>query len=173
MDIHFEGQYDKELFQQALGLVQRQSLLSRILRLTAIFLASIVIGIAVYNWIASGIFEFAKFARSIIAVALLGYYYVSPYISQRVTINNLFSDVTLRTMRGHANTQGVFLSSPNSQPDVSFEWKVFFRVGKKNGLLSLYTSDGTVALFHRNFFADESDWHQFEQLVDQKVKEPK
>jgi hypothetical protein len=173
MDISFEGQYDKRMFRQALGLVQRQSAFSRISRWLAMFLALLVIGYWLYTWATTGVFEVARLTRHLITAVLLGYYCISPYFSQWAAVNSLFANTNLRTMHGHVNTQGVFISSPNSQAEATFEWKRFFRKGKKDELISLFTMDGTLAVFHSNFFACESDWHQFEQLVDQKIKEIK
>jgi hypothetical protein len=174
MEILFLGHYNRKMFSDGLRLVERNSPIKIILRWLALGLSLVVVGIGLYNWISTGaeIYEISRIFRHLITALLLGYYYVSPYISRWQTISKLFQAASERTMQGKVTLDGITIG-PASASYALFKWETFFRKGRKEQLVALLTTSGNLALFHRDFFQSESDWQRFLQLVEQRVHEPK
>jgi hypothetical protein len=174
MDIHFLGKYDKKMFLQATRLVEKRSAIGTALRWLSLLLALFVIANGIYTWIAEDltVAESSKLARHGVTLVLLGYYYIQPYFSQRRRVTGLFSKGIYRIMQGIASVECIQINPPGQQA-VMFSWGQFYRKGKKDNLLAILTLDGNLAIFHRDFFQSDSDWNRFNQLVDQKVIEPK
>lgn len=173
MEVLFHGTYDKGMFLEALKLSEKRPVLNMIFRYLALGLSIIVIAGTLYSWIVEGVdpTKAGRLIRGLITAGLLGYFYFSAIISRNRSIANLFKSGPKRTMQGIVNFEGVMIGTPPNC--VMLNWDRFMSKGEKGPLLSLMTIDGSVAVFHRDFFTAESDWQRFKQLVNQKVIEPK
>lgn len=173
MEVTFYGTYDKNMFIEAMRLVEKETPLVKFLRYFALIFSIAVIGITLYTWIITG-FESSyipRMIRNLITAAIIGYYYFSGLISRRRLLANLFRTGSERPMQGNATMEGISIG-PNEGKTL-FKWDTFTSKGEKGKLLALMTTNGSVAVFHRDFFATESDWQRFRQLVNQRVIEPK
>lgn len=173
MEVSFRGTYDKKMFLEALKLSEKRSVLNTVFRYLALGLSIIIIAGTLYGWAVEGIdpSQIGRLIRGLITAGLLGYFYFSAIISSNRSVANLFKSGPQRVMQGISNFEGVMIGTPPHT--VMLSWDRFIRKGEKGPLLSLMTIDGSVAVFHRDFFASDSDWQRFKQLVNQKVIEPK
>ena len=173
MEISFHGLYDKQMFLEALKLSEKRSALNTFFRYLALGLSLIVIGGTLYAWAVEGVdpTKTVRLVRGLITAAALGYFYFSAIISRNRSIAHLFKSGPKRTMHGNVNVEGIMIGTPPHS--TMLNWDRFMSKGEKGQLLSLMMIDGTIAVFHRDFFANESDWQRFRQLVNQKVIEPK
>lgn len=174
MDIAFRGKYDKQMFLQGLRLVERTSVINKVLRWLSLALVIFVIANEIYTWLTADptMWESARLIRHAVTALLLGYYYLSPHIARWSRTAALFKNEPYRIMQGLANLEGIRIGPAGGQ-QVMFPWGQFYRKGKKGQLIAILTLDGNMALFHRDFFETESDWNRFNQLVEQRVIEPK
>lgn len=173
MEVFFNGTYDKAMFLEALKLSERRSALNTFFRYLALSLSLIVIAGTLYAWVVEGVdpTKIGRLIRGFITAAALGYFYFSAIISRNRSVAHLFKSGPKRTMQGNVNAEGIMIGTPPHSNMLN--WDRFMSKGEKGQLLSLMTIDGSVAVFHRDFFANESDWQRFRQLVNQKVIEPK
>ena len=173
MEVTFYGTYDRQMFIDALNLTNRKSTLNTVLRYLALALALFIIGGSVYAWTVEGMDQskLGRIARNVITGSLIGYYYFSPIITQKRVIASLFRSGPERTMQGKADLEGITIGPKDHK--VMIKWDRFVSKGEKIGLFALMTVDGSVAVFHRDFFATETDWHRFRQMATQRVIEPK
>lgn len=173
MEVTFYGTYDKQMFLEALRLTEKRSVLGSIFRYLALGLAIFIVGGTIYAWIAEGMdqSDVGRLARNLITGLLFGYYYFSGIITRNRSIANLFHSGPERVMSGTVNLQGIIIGTEENQ--ILLEWSRFASKGESGKLFALMTVDGSVAVFHRDFFATESDWQRFRQLANQKVIEPK
>jgi hypothetical protein len=174
MEIPFDGAYDKRTFIRGLRLIEKPSLSRRILRWFILIILLFAVGAGIYAWVKEGATtsSLPNLARPALTTVLLGYYYVSPYLSRRIKTDRLFRDKPSRRMSGIVDVEGV-LVGPLSGKNARFQWNRFVRKNRQDQLVALLTVDGTIALFHRSFFQSEPDWSRFLQLVDKRVIEPK
>ena len=173
MEVLFNGAYDRKMFLEALKLSEKRSSLNTFFRYLALILSLIVIAGTLYGWIVEGVdpTKTVRLIRGLITAALLGYFYFSAIISRNRSVANLFKSGPKRTMQGSVNFEGIVVGTPPHS--TTLNWDRFMSKGEKGPLLSLMTIDGSVAVFHRDFFGSESDWQRFRQLVNQRVIEPK
>lgn len=173
MEVTFYGTYDKQMFLEALRLTEKRSVLSSIFRYLALGLAIFIVGGTIYAWIAEGMdqSDVGRLARNLITGLLFGYYFFSGIITRNRSIANLFRLGPERVVSGTVNLEGIIIGTKENQ--VLLEWNRFAGKGENGKLFALRTVDGSVAVFHRDFFATESDWQRFRQFANQKVIEPK
>lgn len=173
MEVLFNGSYDRKMFLEALKLSEKRPVLNTVFRYVALALSLIVIVGTLYGWAVEGVdpIQTGRLIRGLITAALLGYFYFSAIISRNRSVASLFRSGPRRTMQGSVNLEGVTIGTPPQS--ALLDWNRFMSKGEKGPLLSLMTVDGSVAVFHRDFFATESDWQRFRQLVNQRVIEPK
>ncbi len=170
MDIHFDGQYDKKIFLQALRLVQRTGWVNRALRYVALCAALVLLSSYVYTWIT----EASQAGYRLVAAALLLVYAAIPLIKTWQVTGRLFSERPVRNISGRANSSGLILISrmaPGRERQIL--WKDFRRYGQSGQLFGLLASDGTLWVLQRSFFSSESDWNRFQQLVKMHISQPK
>lgn len=173
MEVKFYGTYDKKMFTEALRLTERLPKLSIIFRYFALGLSLLIIVGTIYGLITEGWgqAETGRVLRNLAAAIFIGYFYFSGMIARSRSIANLFRAGPERTMQGNINPEGVTLGTTNQ--NVIIPWDRFISKGEKEQLFALMTVDGSMAVFHRDFFATESDWQRFRQFANQKVIEPK
>jgi hypothetical protein len=172
MEITFFGTYNKAMFLEALRLTEKQPTRVMVFRYLALGLALLIIGGSLYAWFSAGMdrSDLPQLARNIITALIIGYYYFSQLLSRQRLLNNLFRSGPERTMQGNASLEGITLGPKEDQ--VTIPWERFGSKGEKDKLFAMLTVDGSVAVFHRDFFATESDWQRFKQLSNQRVIEP-
>lgn len=172
MEVTFYGTYDQKMFIDALNLTNKKSTLNTVLRYLSLVLALFIIGGSLYAWTIEGMDQskISRIARNVITGSLIGYYYFSPVIAQKRVIAGLFRSGPERTMQGKADPEGITIGPKDHK--VLIQWDRFIGKGEKDGLFALMTVDRSVAVFHRDFFATESDWQRFRQLANQRVIEP-
>lgn len=172
MDVAFYGTYDKPMFLEALRLTERNTRLVTVFRFLALVLSVLIIGGTLFAWLSGGMdqSDLPRLARNIITALIIGYYYFSGLLARQRLLKSLFSSGREQTMQGNANPEGISLGSKNNK--VLFKWEQFVSKGERGAIYALLTTDGAVAVFHRDFFATESDWQRFKQLADQRVIEP-
>src|SRR5512141_3220951 len=109
MEIGFDGTYDRKTFERALGMLERRSLLQKIIRWLALPLLLFSLGMGVYQWLQEGASAagLSKLARPVFLALLLGYYYLGPYISRWSRTRALFKDSASRRMLGQAGLEGI------------------------------------------------------------------
>jgi len=173
MEVTFNGTYDKEMFIEAMRLTERQTVLGKVFRYLALGLAILVIGGSLYAWFTEGMdsADLPRLARNIITALIIGYYYFSNILSRRSLLAKLFDSTPKRTMQGNASVAGIAIG-----PDAGktlFKWEQFTSKGERGNIYALLTTDGSVAVFHKDFFTDETDWQRFKQMANQRVIEPK
>ena len=173
MEVTFYGTYDQQMFLDAIKLTDKKSTLNTVLRYLALVLALVIIGGSLYAWYIEGMDQskLSRIGRNIITGLFIGYYYVSPIISQKRVIASLFSAGPNRTMQGNANLEGISLGPKENR--VTLTWDRFISKGEKDKLFALITVERSVAVFHRDFFATENDWQRFKHMANQRVIEPK
>jgi hypothetical protein len=173
MEVSFYGTYDRQVFMEALKLTEKRSRFNTALRYLALALALFIIAGSLYGWIAEGFqpAQLSRLLRNLVTAIFIGYFYFGGIITRNRSIANLFRSGPERTMQGNVNPEGVVIGT--SQQNVTIPWDRFVSKGEKDRLVALMTIDGSVAVFRRDFFAAESDWQRFRQLVNQKVIEPK
>ena len=172
MEVTFYGTYDKTMFVEALRLTERNTKLVTVFRYLALILSVLIIGGTLYAWLSGGMdqSDLPRLARNIITALIIGYYYFSGILARQRLLKSLFSSGRAQTMQGNASPEGISLGSGNSK--VLFKWERFVSKGARGPINALLTTDGAVAVFHRDFFATENDWQRFKQLADQRVIEP-
>jgi hypothetical protein len=173
MEVTFFGTYDRQMFLEALQLTEKRSTLHAVLRYLALGLSLLIIGGSLYGWFTEGMnpSEIGRLLRNLITASLIGYYYFGGLIARNRSIASLFRSGPERTMQGNANLEGISIGPKDHRALI--QWDRFVSKGEKDGLFALRTVDGSVAVFHRDFFATESDWQRFRQLANQRVVEPK
>ena len=173
MEVTFYGTYDKKMFLEALKLTERTSLFNTIFRYFALGLSLLIIGGTLYAWIIGDLdqSETSRVIRNLTTALFIGYFYFSGMISRSRSIAGLFRAGPERVMSGNASPDGITVGARESE--VLLKWDRFVSKGENGKLFALMTTDGSVAVFHRDFFATESDWQRFRQFANQKVIEPK
>jgi hypothetical protein len=173
MEVTFYGTYDKQMFLDALSLTEKKSALNTALRFLALGLFLFIIGASLYAWFIEGVDQsrVPRLIRSLITALLIGYYYFSPILARRRAVASLFRSGPERTMQGNANLEGIDVGPRDNRATI--KWDRFISKGEKDKLSALMTVEGFVAVFHRDFFATESDWQRFRHMVNQRVVEPK
>lgn len=173
MEVSFYGTYDKKMFMEALKLTERVPKFSIVFRYLALGLSLLVIGGTIYGLLTEGFDQtsISRVLRNLVTAIFLGYFYFSAMIARHRSIANLFHSGPERTMQGNINHAGVTIGT--REQNVTIAWDRFISKGEKDQLFALMTVDGSVAVFHRDFFATESDWQRFRSFANQKVIEPK
>ena len=173
MEVNFFGTYNKETFLEAHQLAEKRSTFNIIFRYAALGLSILIISWTVYGMVVDGIdpSEIGSVLRNLVTALVIGYYYFSGWIVRNRSITRLFRSGPKRTMQGNVNLEGVTLGTP--QQNALIKWDRFVSKGEKGQLFALMTVDGSLAVFHREFFATESDWQRFRLLANQRVIEPK
>lgn len=173
MEVGFYGTYDKKMFMEALKLTERVPKFGIVIRYAALVFSLLIIGGTIYGWLLEGFdqAELSRVLRNLVTAAFIGYFYFSGMIARSRSIASLFRAGPERTMQGNVNLEGVTIGT--KQQNVTLPWDRFVSKGEKGQLFALMTVDGSVAVFHRDFFATESDWQRFRQFANQKVIEPK
>jgi hypothetical protein len=173
MEVTFYGTYDKKMFLEALKLTEKKSIFNMIFRYFALGLSILIIGGTLYAWVMEGTeqLEVSRVVRNLVTASLIGYYYFSGMITRSRSLASLFRSGPTRTMHGNVNLEGVTIGT--TQQNTTIPWTQFVSKGEKGSLVALMTVDGSVAVFHRDFFATEMDWQRFRQFVNQRVIEPK
>lgn len=172
MEVTFYGTYDKTMFLQAVRLTEKQSVWAKVFRYFALGLSVLIIGGTLYLWLSESLdqSDLSRIGRNIITALIFGYYAFSDYISRQRLVKKLFRSGPERTMQGNASHEGISLGPKDGK--VMFKWEQFISKGEQGPILALMTTDGSVAVFHRDFFATENDWQHFKQLANQRVIEP-
>ena len=73
------------------------------------------------------------------------------------------------SITGEANESGILLETEHSRSD--FPWDVFLRRKIGKDMVLLYQSIRVTNVFPREFFASDTDWQAFVDLVSQRVPE--
>lgn len=166
MDIHFDGQYDQQVFLKALRLVQRRTWVNQALRYAALAAALILSATFVQTWVTTGSAEGYRLA----VAGLLFAFFIYPLVNTGLVVMRLFKERPLRSIGGRADSAGIVLlskMSPGKRRQIP--WKEFRRAGHTEGLTGLLAADGTLWVFRRDFFGSESDWNRFRQLVKKNI----
>lgn len=173
MEVTFYGTYDKKIFLEALKLTERKSLFNTIFRYFALGLSLLIIGGTLYAWIIGDLdqSETGRVIRNLTTALFIGYFYFSGMIARSRSIAGLFRSGPERVMSGNASPDGITIGA--RETGVLLKWDRFVSKGENGKLFALMTTDGSVAVFHRDFFATEIDWQRFKQFANQKVIEPK
>jgi hypothetical protein len=162
------------MFVEALRLTERHTTLNKVFRYLALGLALLIIGGTLYAWIIiEGVDRsyIPRFARNILTASLIGWYYFKDMFARRRLLANLFHARSERTMQGRASIEGVEIGPKDGKK--LFKWEQFVSKGDKGKIYALMTTDGSVAVFHKEFFATEVDWERFKQMARQFVIEPR
>ena len=173
MEVTFYGTYDKQMFLDALRLIEKKSMLNTVVRYVALVLSLFIIGGTIYGWLIEGMDQsnLGRILRNLITASLFGYYFLSPILARRKAVTILFRAAPRRTVQGNANHEGISLGPKENRDTI--KWERFISKGEENKLFALMTVDGFLAIFHKDFFATESDWQRFKQMANQRVIEPK
>ena len=173
MEIAFYGTYDKAIFVEAMRLTEKRTTIGTIFRYLALVVSVLIIGGTLYAWFSDSMdrSSISRLIRNIVTAALIGYYYFSGIISRQRLLSKLFHSGPRRTMQGKANFEGIFIGQNDNT--VLFKWDQFMSKGEQEKIYALMTVDGSVAVFHHDFFSSESDWQRFKQMANQRVVEPK
>jgi hypothetical protein len=160
------------MFLDALGLIEKKSTLNTVFRYLALALLLLVIGGTLYGWLTEGMDQsnIARLVRNLISASIFGYYFFSPIIARKRAAAILFRAGPERTIQGNVNLEGISIGPKDNR---TIKWDRFVSKGERDKLFALMTVEGFVAVFHKDFFATENDWHQFRRWANQRVIEPK
>lgn len=135
-----------------------------ILRGIGVLIALAAIGATIVSAVTGEDVQTLRFVRTGITALLLFYWALSPTIrSWRFAVNQW------RRSGGHTSLKGVVtdegIRSNALAPDAVDKWDYFVRAHIRPDMVVLQGVDGLATIFPRNFFADESDWTSFQQMV--------
>ena len=166
MEITFRGQYDKDLFFQAVTLANPPPKGRRFAR--TFMLVFIMVGLAVLisRLIETGdILGHATYiALMMIIAAFLTVSYLQPHLAAR----KMWAIKSVRQkLAGVITKKGIeyHLKAGDNQ----IKWERFLRVRKAHNLLTLVTREGLLVIFPRTFFKNDSDWQKFARLVETRI----
>jgi hypothetical protein len=166
MEIHFQGQYDRDLFFKAVALANRPPKNRQRLLSFMLVIAIGALGVIGYRIATSGdwVGNIIYLAAAIFMGGFVGQIFLRPFFVARKLWDN---PGTRRALNGRITNQGITYIFPEGENQIP--WTRFNRLQKTKELLTLVRNDGLLVIFPRPFFKSESDWQKFNKLVDSKV----
>lgn len=166
MEISFRGQYDKDLFYQAVVLANQPDRQRRIMNyfmLVFVFAAGIVLVRTLFE---SG--EILGNAGYIALVMIVGALTLRPMIQPRLAARTLWANPAVQQkLQGKINKQGLTYKLTQGQNRIP--WEKIKRVRVKPALVTMITITGLLLVFPRRFFKNDADWNRFIKLIEMKV----
>lgn len=174
MEIEFQGQYDKTILFKAVSLANKPSKRNTTIRigLTILFLAIYIayfINVGSKETLSS--FDILKVGRHLIALPVIAYFFLQPYISSYFAASSLWKNpIMQKPLAGAISSQGIaYISSTKERQEIA--WGSFAKKQMSENLIVLLTADGVLSFFPRHFFKTDDDWQRVKQWVDFKVAE--
>jgi hypothetical protein len=169
--ISFGGVYTKDQFFRGIRLALHPGRRSLILRGIGVLIALAAIGAFIFSAATGEAVQTSRLVRTGIAALLLFYWALSPTIqSWRVATQQWRKSGSQMSLRGVITDEGI--RSNALAPDAMDKWDYFVRAHIRPDMAVLLGVDGLATILPRNFFANESDWMSFRQMVGFKVVVP-
>jgi len=166
MQIKFNGQYDKDLFFNAVRVANQPVRASRAMYI----LVALVFGVLLLTT-TKAVIQTGDFAGSLIEIALIllmGAVLYQAYIPTYLGARNLWtSELAQRIFKGTVTKNGITYTFP--QGDKSYQWGEINRLRSTHGLVTLVTLTGMLLIFPRRFFKTDADWDRFKGVVETNV----
>ena len=166
MQIKFNGQYDKDLFFQAVRVANRPGRNARVMNILVALVFGVLLATTTKNVIQTG-----DLAGNLISIALLlvmGFLlyqaYVPPYLGARQMWT---PELAQRIFKGMVTKNGITYNFP--QGDKSYQWSDFNRIQVVPSFVTLITLTGMLLVFPRRFFKTDTDWERFTSVVETNV----
>jgi len=166
MEMSFRGQYDKELFYQAVLLANRPTRSRRLMNnmlLLFVFAAGVVLAMRL---IESG--DILDHATYITVLMIVAAFTLRPLIQPRLAARSLWADPGVqRKLNGTISNQGITYILPNGKNHIPGE--NINRLRKRPGVVTMITITGLLLIFPQRFFKNVPDWNRFNRLIEKKV----
>lgn len=176
MDIEFEGHYERSQIFKGIALANQLSPKQNFLRIgfsIAVFVIFILIFIAAAAKSSYTPFDLLKSARHLIALPLLLYFLLRPYISSYFGAQRLWNNLAMEhPNNGTISNRGITYDS-KIRGSEEISWEQFSKLRITDDLIVLLTDGGTLVLFPKTFFKTETDWTAVAKLAEFKVVEAK
>ncbi len=169
MQIHFQGQYDKDLFFKAVRIANQPAKNRGRLMNFMLLIAAGALAVLVYRIITTGDFEGNLIYLA--AVAILGGVAAFDLLRPYFVARKLWANPGVRReLKGQLSERGLLYRLPEGNNEIA--WDQFNRLRKTETLVTLVRRDGLLVIFPRRFFKNQTDWRKFNQLIAQKIVEP-
>ena len=170
--LQIRGTYQRSSFTRALWRISIPSWYGHVWRLVilSIFISYFVI-IAVTGDL-SRVQDAGFWRRSVLFLFLFAYF-IYPYLSPWLTARKFFqSRLAYQPIIGWANERGIaYASHPWYKPNIP--WPVVSKIVVSRNWVGLLTVESEFLMLRPDFFQTESDWEQFNQLIQNHVIEAK
>jgi hypothetical protein len=165
MAIPFRGQIDVNILRRmnrtVLTLSPRTLILGSVVAL-------VVIGGQVVSWLQGGAITWDGAGPVVVFVLfLVGLFGYSLYVAPRKLLQS--NALLQSSIEGEATESGIRMETDHTRSELP--WSVFFKRKIGKDIVVLYQSIQVVNVFPREFFATETDWEAFVDLVYQQAPE--
>lgn len=166
MQINFQGQYDKELFNKGVRLANRMTKGRLGFMVFLLIIGAGTLGVmsnrirTVSDLPSNGVYVIA----ALILIGVATFNLVQPYFIARKLWAN---PGVQRKLKGQVTAQGITYVFPEGRNEIT--WDRINRLQKTADLITLIRGDGLLLIFPRHFFKSKSDWQKFEKLVSSRV----
>ena len=166
MQIKFNGQYDKDLFFQAVRVANEPGRNARVMNI----LVALVFGVMLATTVGK-IAETGDLAGNLISIGfllILGFLlyqaYLPPYLGARKMWT---AELAQRIFKGTVTKSGIIYHFPKG--DKSYQWSDFNRMRVVPSFITIITLTGMLLIFPRRFFKSDADWERFKNVVESNV----
>lgn len=166
MDIEFQGKYDRSQYFRALmatSVPSRRNFITRVyITVALVAIAAVYFGIATYRKDPAA--DTSYISRSLFIGIMALYFLVQPFLTRFLSAWRLWRDPAVRGLRkGTVSGEGITYTFLD--PPVHLAWDRFTRAHRADNAITLFTPNKLVAVFPRDFFKSDYDWHAFGQLA--------
>jgi hypothetical protein len=166
MDIKFQGKYEQTLFYRAVILANQPDRSRRgMLNLMLVVVLGGAVALIV-RFVEGGSFDdnWIYLVGWAFMATVVGRAYIPALLAARKMWN---SPGTQRELKGRVTKRGVIYRLEKGQNEI--RWERFNRMRKTKSMVTLVTREGLLLVFPRQFFANSTDWREFNRLVQIKI----
>lgn len=118
----------------------------------------------------TGPYTFAVILMAVQYIIMMSWW-LSPYIAPWLTTRILFKQPqTYQPITGWANNKGITYTS-HPWDTTTIPWGIFWKTAQFQNNLGLLTDSNEFVMFKPDFFQTETEWKQFNQLINDHVTE--
>ena len=162
MQIKFNGQYDKDLFFQAVRVANQPGRNARIMYIFVSLVFGVMLVTTTKNVVQTGDWAGNLLTIGLLFVMGLLLYqaYLPPYLGARKMWT---PELAQRVFEGTVTKNGVTYNFPQGKK--TYQWSDINRLRTSANFVTLITITGMLLIFPRRFFKTDADWERFKSVV--------
>ena len=167
--ITFSGTYTRAEWLRGLNIAMRPSKGALALRLLALALFVVALGIIAAAFIRGEPIETLRLIRNVMAAVVLGFWAIQPFLRARQLAAAQWKRAGGKvSLSGAVTEEGI---QTNASPEID-RWNMYLKAVQLEDMVVLMGGDGLATILPQRFFPDDRAWRDFRAMVEFKVRGP-